>query len=153
MESISRELALKPWTYYTSYTHIRSVLKGTLARGKHPQPHCTIKPSAYEAPAYKPAEESDAGLSDAATPTSISGGVFLPFAHVGRVSLEYTGGASSSHRTPPNIGWPVQTGRTIHLDTHITRLSFSGHVNHTIYWSETSFYIIPYINIEQIWNI
>ena len=28
-----------------------------------------------------------------------SGGVFLPFTHVGRVSLIYTGGASSSHRT------------------------------------------------------
>ena len=48
-----------------SHTQIRSVLKGTLARGKHPKPHCTIKPLAYKPPTYKPAEESDAGLSDA----------------------------------------------------------------------------------------
>ena len=54
-----------------------------------------------------------------ATPTSISLEVFLPFTHIGRVSFIYTGGASSSHRTPPNIGWPVQTGRTIHLDNKL----------------------------------
>ena len=37
-----------------------------LARGKHPQPHCStnVKPSAYKPPACKPAEESDAGLAE-----------------------------------------------------------------------------------------
>ena len=45
--------------------------------------------------------------------------MFLPFTHVGRVSLIYTGGVSSSHRTPPNIGWPVQTGRTIHFNNKL----------------------------------
>ena len=48
-----------------------------------------------------------------------SGGVVIPLTHVGRVSLIYTGGASSSHRTLPNIGWPVQTGRTIHLNNKL----------------------------------
>ena len=45
---------------------LKTLLPGVwLARGKHPQPHYTIKPSAYKPPAYKPAEESDDGLSDA----------------------------------------------------------------------------------------
>ena len=35
------------------------------------------------------------------------------------MSLIYTGGTSSSHRTPPNIGWPVQTGRTIHFNNKL----------------------------------
>ena len=43
-----------------------------------------------------------------------SGGKSINSTHVVQVSLIYTGGASSLHRTLPNIGWPVQTGRTIH---------------------------------------
>ena len=45
-----------------------------------------------------------------------TGGVLLPITHLGRVSLIATGGATSSHRTLPNIGWPVQTGSTIHFN-------------------------------------
>ena len=42
--------------------------------------------------------------------------MFLTITHVGRVSLIFTRGVSSSHRTTPNIGWPVQTGSTIQFD-------------------------------------
>ena len=40
----------------------------------------------------------------------------LTITHLGRVSLITAGGATSSHQTLLNIGWPAQTGRTIHFD-------------------------------------
>ena len=45
--------------------------------------------------------------------------VLLPITQVGRVSLINTGGSTSSHRTLPNIRWPVLTGRTIHLNNNL----------------------------------
>ena len=58
------------------------------------------------------------GLGETTYATSESSlctnGVLLPITQVGRVSLLNTGGSTSTHRTLPNIGWPVQTGRTIH---------------------------------------
>ena len=57
------------------------------------------------------------GLGETTYETSESflctGGVLLPITDLGRVSLITTGGVTSSHRTLPNIGWHVQTGRTI----------------------------------------
>ena len=38
---------------------------------------------------------------------------------LGRASLITTGGTTSSHRTLPNIGWPVQTSRTIHFNSKL----------------------------------
>ena len=58
------------------------------------------------------------GLGETTYATSESSlctnGVPLPITQVGRVSLLNTGGSTSTHRTLPNIGWPVKTGRTIH---------------------------------------
>ena len=45
--------------------------------------------------------------------------VFLTITHVGHVSLIYTRSASSSHQTLPKIGWPEQTGRTIHFNNKL----------------------------------
>ena len=158
MESISRELALKPWIYYISHTHrygpsSKALSPGVwLARGKHPQPHCSIQPSAYEPPTYKPAEESDAGLSDAGLSdagnthnylTGVPAGGFPTITHVGRVSLILIQGVSSSHRTRLYIGWPVRTGLTIHFNNEshkypspdiITNPS-TGRIHHCLYIS------------------
>ena len=54
-----------------------------------------------------------------ATPTFISlelRRVSCSSTHVGRVSLIFKRGVSSSHRTISDIGWPVQRGRTIHFN-------------------------------------
>ena len=47
-------------------------------------------------------------------------------ADLGRDSLIYTGGTASLYRTLPNVGWPEQTGHTIHFTYEITHLSFLG---------------------------
>ena len=125
-------------------TQIWSGLKGTLARGKHPQPssshegpEITNHPSAHEGAenTNRPSAPTTAPLSPAHTqgfsnlpkdrpglgetaytsePSLCTNGVLLPNTQVGRVSLLNTGGSTSTLRTLPNIGWPVETGRTIH---------------------------------------
>ena len=135
-------------------------------RGKHPQPHNNIifKPSTYKPPAYKPAEESEAGLSKAGLSQPRHRGSRQPpqgpawpwgnylldvgglssvstIADLGRDSLIYTGGTASLYRTLPNVGWPEQTGHTIHFTYEITHLSFLGYTKQSIYVSNTS--LIP----------
>ena len=43
-------------------------------------------------------------------PSLLTNGVLLPNTQVGRVSLLNTGG--STHRTLPNIGWPVEAAQS-----------------------------------------
>ena len=129
MESISRELALKPWIYYISHTQ-RYGLKGTLARGMARLGKAPTTALLYPTIGLWTADIRTGGRVWCRTIRRrtirrrqhpqlshwSSGGVFPTITHVGRVSLILTRGVSSSHRTKLNIGWPVQTGRTIHFD-------------------------------------
>ena len=154
MESISRELALKPWIYYISHTHRYSPSSKALspgvwhARGKHPQPHCYPTVGLWTADIWTGRRVRCRTIRRRKNPQLShwsSGGVFPTITHIGRVSLYILimlmRGVSSSHRTRLNIGWPVQTGRTIHFtnESHkypspdiITNPS-TGQIHHYLY--------------------
>ena len=67
------------------------------------------------------------------------------------MSLIYTGCASSSHRTLPNIGWPVQTGRTIHLNNKLHGYP-SPDIPINLLIEYIIIYILSYIYVAQTRN-
>ena len=137
---------------HKSHTQLRSVLKGTLAwgmarSGKAPTTALLSNRRPMNRRHRRKSPMPDYPTPDyptPATPTIISlefrRGV--PYNYPRRaVSLISMRGVSSSHRTRLNIGWPVQTGRTIHFinESHkypspdiITNPS-TGRIHHYVY--------------------
>ena len=105
------------------HTQLRSVLKGTLARGmarpgKAPTTTLLSNRRPMNRRLTNRRKSPMLDYPTPATPTIISlefrRGV--PYNYPRRaVSLILIRGVSSSHRTRLNIGWPVQTSRTIHF--------------------------------------
>ena len=87
-------------------TQIRSVLKGVwLARGKHPQPHFTIKSPAYKPLEYKPPTYKEGGIiQPPATPTSAPPEVLSPVVH--RVSATSPRTGMASGKLPTRMSRP-----------------------------------------------
>ena len=92
--------------------------RNTPTTPQHPQPPHRRSSVPRGTQGFSNLPKDRPGLGETAYTTSepslCTNGVLLPNTQVGRVSLLNTGGSTSTLRTLPNIGWPVETGRTIH---------------------------------------
>ena len=100
---------------------------GIVRRRQHPHPTPAtptsaslevLSPTAHRVSATSPRTGLGETAYTTSDPSLCTNWILLPNTQVGRVSLLNTGGSTSSHQTLPNIGWPVETCRTIHYTNY-----------------------------------